>query len=53
MSDEAPKEIEQAQQPPRPAWLTDEDRRLLTALLDELLGKTQEGRPIAQPQGAE
>jgi hypothetical protein len=32
-----------------PVSLTDEDRRLLAALLDELAGQTQDGRPTPQP----
>jgi hypothetical protein len=47
MPDDTP---EQSPHAPRSVSLTDEDRRLLAALLDELIGKTKDGRP---PPGAE
>jgi hypothetical protein len=52
MTDESTREIKQAQPAPRSESLTDEDRRLLAALLDELLGMATDGRPLPQSRGA-
>ncbi len=51
MTDETTEKHEQVQQAPRLVPLSDEDRRLLAALLDELLGNAKDGRPAA-PQDA-
>ena len=53
MTDEAAERNEQVQQAPRSVPLSGEDRRLLAALLDELLGNTKGGRPTPDPRGAE
>jgi hypothetical protein len=53
MTDETADKSGQVQQAPRSVPLSEEDRRLLAALLDELLGKTTDGRPTPQLQGAE
>jgi hypothetical protein len=50
MSDDTAQRLEQATQAPRSVSLTDGDRRLLAALLDELVGKTNDGRPLPEPQ---
>ena len=53
MTEETAQKAEQAEHAPRSVSLSDEDRRLLAALLDELLGKTRDGHPTPQPQSAE
>jgi hypothetical protein len=53
MSDETAEEHEQVRQAPRSVPLSGEDKRLLAALLDELLDNTKDGRPTPQPRGAE
>jgi hypothetical protein len=53
MTDETADKSGQVHQAPRLVPLSEEDRRLLAALLDELLGKTKDGRPTPQLQGAE
>jgi hypothetical protein len=52
MSDETAQKMEQAAQAPRSVSLTDGDRRLLAALLDELVGTTNNGRRPAEPRDA-
>jgi hypothetical protein len=44
MTDETAEKSEQVQQAPRWVPLSDEDRRLLAALLAELLGRRKDGR---------
>jgi hypothetical protein len=53
MTDETADGNEQARQAPQSVPLSGEDRRLLAALLDELLADTKDGRPTPQPRGAE
>ena len=48
MPDEAAERINKPAQAPGSLSLSGEDKRLLAALLDELLGKTKDG---PQPQG--
>jgi len=40
VNDDTRDQTEPAQPPPRPTTLAEEDRRLLAALLDELIGET-------------
>lgn len=53
MPDDTAQEPEQSAQAPRPVSLTDEDRRLLAALLDELVGKTTNDRQAPELHDAE
>jgi hypothetical protein len=53
MTDETSQAAATAEPAPRPVSLSEEERRLLAALLDELLGKTPDGRPMPQPRSAE
>jgi hypothetical protein len=53
MPDDTAQEPEQCPQAPRSLSLTDEDRRLLASLLDELVGNTKNGHPIPEPHDAE
>jgi len=52
MADETAQKVEPEEHAPRAASLSAEDRRLLAALLDELLGKTKDDRPTPQPRDA-
>jgi hypothetical protein len=53
MTDETAERNDQVRPAPRSVPLSGEDRRLLAALLDELLADTKDGRPTPQPRGAE
>jgi hypothetical protein len=53
MSDDTAQEPEQPAQAPRSISWTDEDRRLLAALLADLVGMTKDGCPTPQPHDTE
>ncbi len=53
MTDETAEANDQLRQAPRSVPLSGEDRRLLAALLDELLADTTDRRPAPQSRGAE
>lgn len=54
MIDDTAEKRETVRQAPGSVPLSDEDRRLLAALLDELLGsKTKDSRPTPQPHDVE
>jgi hypothetical protein len=53
MPNDTAQEPERSPLAQRSVSLTDEDRRLLAALLDELIGKTKDGRPTPEPHDAD